>query len=91
MKLNTFANSHLSPTSFNPAGAAEPASTRKHLNYYSITSPHIFIAVALETMGPVDGKDFLKNSFTNLANDSFLILVTPKIIIIIILVISIVF
>ena len=59
--MDTFASSYFASTSSTPGAAAEAAATRKLSRYSTISQTHIFIPVALETMGPInaDGLRFL--------------------------------
>ena len=60
---DTLAQSHLPGTSLEAGSAAESASHLKHVKYADITRSHDFVAVAVETLGPVnkDGQAFLQN------------------------------
>ena len=58
---DTLAASHLADSSQTPASAAERAASLKIQKYSEIIKTHLFCAVAVETMGPInkDGTDFL--------------------------------
>jgi hypothetical protein len=60
---DTLAQSHLPGTSLSAGSAAESASRLKQAKYADITRSHDFVAVAVETLGPVnkDGQAFLQN------------------------------
>ena len=48
--------SYVSSASSTPGGAGEAAATRKLSKYATIGQTHIFILVALETMGPINAE-----------------------------------
>ena len=59
--VDTLATSYLASTSSHTGSAAEAAAIRKKTKYAAITRTHIFVPVAVETVGPidVDGLNFL--------------------------------
>ena len=59
--VDTFAVSYLSTSSTDVGSAAKAAAERKTAKYSALSSCHIFIPVAVETLGPI-----------NEAGDSFL-------------------
>ena len=54
--VNTLAISYTKSTSANAGGAAEIASSRKEAKYAELSNKYDFIAIALETLGPVGTK-----------------------------------
>ena len=58
---DTLAASYLPDTSQTVGAAAERAASRKHEKYLPLSSTHVFIPLAFETMGPIndEGRDFL--------------------------------
>ena len=59
--VDTLAMSYLYTSSTDVGSAAKAAAVRKTAKYSALSSSHIFIAVAVETLGPI-----------NEAGDSFL-------------------
>ena len=59
--VETLANSYIPTTSVTPCRAAEAAATRKRAKYADIIQSHIFVPIAIETVGPInmDGQRFL--------------------------------
>ena len=53
---DTLATSYLATTSEEAGSAAEAAATRKEAKYLQIVGSHIFVPVAVETMGPINCK-----------------------------------
>ena len=53
---NTLAASYLSSTSITAGSAAELAATRKEEKYIELSADHIFIPIAIETLGPLCSK-----------------------------------
>jgi hypothetical protein len=58
---DTLANSHLAATSSEAGAAAESASRLKTLKYSEILTTHDFVAIAVESLGPInrDGQGFI--------------------------------
>ena len=54
--VDTFASSYVASTSSTPGAAAETAATRKLSKYSAVSQTHIFILVALKTMGPINAE-----------------------------------
>ena len=59
--VDFLATSYLASTSSHPGSAAEAAAIEKKSNYAAITRIHIFVPVAVETLGPihVNGLSFI--------------------------------
>ena len=59
--VNTLASSYTPTTSVTPCGAAEAAATRKRAKYAEIIQSHLFVPIAIETLGLInmDGLRFL--------------------------------
>ena len=59
--VDTLASSYALTTSATPCGAAEAAAIRKRAKYPEIIQSHIFVPIAIETLGPInmDGQRFL--------------------------------
>ena len=57
--MDTFASSYVAFTSSTPGGATEATTTRKLSKYFTICQIHIFIPVALDTMGSINA-EFLR-------------------------------
>ena len=55
--VESLAPSYLSATSLLPGLAAEEAATRKSSKYSAIMLTHIFVPVAVETLGPVNAEE----------------------------------
>ena len=51
--VDTLASSYVSVTATRVEGAADAAAERKSLKYASIANTHIFVPVAIETLGPI--------------------------------------
>ena len=51
--VDTLASSYVSVTAARVGGAADAAAESKSLKYASITNTHIFVPVAIETLGPI--------------------------------------
>ena len=51
--VDTLASSYVSVTATRVGGAADTAAERKSLKYASITNTHIFVPVAVKTLGPI--------------------------------------
>ena len=66
------ASSYVSVTATRVAGAADAAAERKSLKYASINNTHIFVPVAVETLGPIGsrGMSFLVEISNRLATIS---------------------
>ena len=54
--MDSLASSSISASSSHPGSAAEATATRKSSKYTAITLSHIFVPVAVETLGPVNAK-----------------------------------
>lgn len=52
--VDTLADSYIASTSISAGGAASAAAIRKTAKYAAITASHIFMPVAVETLGPVN-------------------------------------
>ena len=52
--VDTLASSYTPTTSVTPCGAAEEAATRKIAEYAEIIQSHIFVPIAIETLGPIN-------------------------------------
>jgi len=61
--LDTLAASYLANTSTTAGAAAEAAATRKQAKYQELSNTHVFIPLALETLGPINntGIDFISD------------------------------
>ena len=59
--VDILASSYMPTTSMTPCGAAEAAAKRKRAKYAKIIQSHLFIPIAIETLGPInmDGQRFL--------------------------------
>ena len=59
---DTLAQSHLAATAVNAGAAAAKSAALKHSKYASISATHIFVPVAVETLGPwnLEGLNFIK-------------------------------
>jgi hypothetical protein len=59
--INTLADSYLDTSASGPGGTAEIASNRKEIKYAELTTSHIFIPIAVESLGPICRKatDFI--------------------------------
>ena len=59
--VDTLASSYTPTTSVTPREAAEAAATRKRAKYTEIIQSHLFVPIAIETLGPInmDGQRFL--------------------------------
>ena len=70
--VDTLASSYVSVTATRVGGAADAAAERKSLKYASITNTHIFVPVAIETLGPISsqGLSFLMEISNRLATIS---------------------
>ena len=51
--VDNLASSYVLVTATRVGGAADAAAERKSLTYASITNTHIFVPVAIETLGPI--------------------------------------
>ena len=60
---DTLAASYLLNTSTTAGAAAEAAATRKQAKYQELSNTHVFIPLALETLGPINntGMDFISD------------------------------
>src|SRR6218665_600946 len=60
---DTLAASYLANTSTTAGSAAEAAATRKQAKYHELSNTHIYIPLALETLGPINntGMDFISD------------------------------
>src|SRR6218665_3263082 len=60
---DTLAASYLANTSTTSGAAAEAAATRKQAKYQELSNMHVFIKLALETLGPINntGIDFISD------------------------------
>ena len=69
---DTLARSHLSETSLTTAAAAESASRKKIAKYSDISRTHLFVPIAVESLGPINraGVDFLCTLGMQLSNKS---------------------
>ena len=69
---DTLARSHLSATSLTTAAAAETASKNKMVKYIDISRTHLFVPIAVESLGPINsaGVDFLCTLGKRLSNKS---------------------
>ena len=58
---DTLARSYLAETSLTTAAAAESASRKKVVKYINISRTHLFVPIAVESLGPINsaGVDFL--------------------------------
>ena len=58
--VDTLASSYTPTTSVTPCGAAEAAATRKRAKYSEIIQSYLFVAIAIEILGPInmDGERF---------------------------------
>ena len=67
--VDTLASSYVSVSATRVGGAADAAAERKSLKYASITNTHIFVPVAIETLGPIcsHGLSFLVETSNRLA------------------------
>ena len=67
--VDTLVSSYVSVTAARVGGAADAAAKRKSLKYASITNTHIFVPVAIETLGPIcsRGLSFLVDISNRLA------------------------
>ena len=54
--VDSLAPSYLSSTSSLPGSAAEAEAVRKRSKYAAITLTHIFVQVAVETLGPINAE-----------------------------------
>ena len=70
--VDTLASSYVSVTATRVGGAADAAAERKSLKYVSITNTHIFVPVAIETLGLIcsRGLSFLAKISNHLATIS---------------------
>ena len=59
--VDTLTSSYTSKTSVTPCGAAEAAATRNRTKYAEIIQSHLFVPIAIDTLGPtnMDGQRFL--------------------------------
>ena len=55
--VDTLASSYTPMTSVTPCEAAEAAATRKRAKYAEIIQSHIFVPIAIETLGPINMGD----------------------------------
>ena len=71
--VDTLAVSYVQIDSTSSAGAANAAAARKHAKYDTISAIHIFVLVAVETLGPFcdEGLKFVSQSLTILENAIF--------------------
>jgi len=69
---DTLARSHLPATSLTTAAAAESASRKKVAKYSDISRTHLFVPIAVESLGPINraGVDFLCTLGKQLSNKS---------------------
>ena len=65
-------NSYTPTTSVTHCGAAEAAATRKRAKYAEIIQSHLFVPIAIETLGPIntDGQRFLDSLGEHLSSIS---------------------
>ena len=70
--VDTLEPSYVSVTATRVGGAADAAAERRSLKYASITNTHIFVPVAIETLGPIcsRGLSFLVKISNRLATIS---------------------
>ena len=70
--VDTLASNYVSVTATRVEGAADAAAERKSLKYASITNTHIFVPVAIETLGAIcsRGLSFLAKISNRLATIS---------------------
>jgi len=57
--IDTLADSYISTTALTPGGAAEIAIRRKEAKYIDLTSSHVFIPIAFETLGCIGSQSVL--------------------------------
>ena len=69
---DTLARSYLSETSLTAGAAAESASSKKEAKYRDISRTHLFVPVAVESLGPINksGVDFLSTLGKHLTDKS---------------------
>ena len=55
--VDTLASSYTPTTLVKPCGVAEEAATQKRAKYWEIIQSHIFISIAIKTLGPINMDD----------------------------------
>ena len=73
--VDTLASSYVSVTAIRVGGAADAAAERKSLKYASITNTHIFLPVAIETLGLICSRDLsflveISNRLSTISDDA---------------------
>ena len=66
--VDTLASSYTPKKSVTPCGAVEAAATRKRVMYAEIIQSHLFVLMAIETLGPMN-MDSLGERFSSVSGD----------------------